>query len=68
MAESGLAFLSTAMCFLAWSAYFWPGPVSSEAIRLLATFASVKTVTRFGVVCSLEAVSGAPARAAHSAS
>ena len=66
--ELGLARSSAAMCFLGWSAYCWSGPGSSEAIRLMAAWASVKIVTRSGIVCLLEANSSALARAAHSAS
>ena len=50
MVVSGLALRSTAMCFLAWSAYIWPGPDSSEAIRLTAAWASVKIVIHPGAV------------------
>ena len=53
---------------LAWSAYCWPGPGSSEVIRLMVAWASVKIVTRSDVVCLPEADSSALARAAHSAS
>jgi len=63
----GLALRSRATCFPAWSAYRWPGPGSSEAIRLMAACASVKFVTRSGIVFLLEADSSARARAAHSA-
>ena len=55
-------------CFLTWSVCIWPGPGSSEAIRLIAAWASVKIVTLSGVVSPLEAVSSALARAARSAS
>jgi hypothetical protein len=61
----GLALLSAAM----WLArVIWLGLGSSEAMRLIATWASVKIVTRSGAVCHLVAVSSALARAAHSAS
>jgi len=36
MVIPGRARRSVAMCFLAWSAYCWPGPGSSVAIRLMA--------------------------------
>jgi len=39
MMMPGLALRSASMCFLAWSAYIWPGPGSSEAIRLMAACA-----------------------------
>jgi hypothetical protein len=61
MVMSGLALRSAAMCFLAWIAYIWPGPGSSEAMRLMAVWASVKIVTLSGVVCRLTAVSSAVA-------
>ena len=67
MMRTGLALRSAAMCFRAWRAYCCPGPVSSDAIRLMATCASVKIVTCFGVVFLLEVDSSARARAAHSA-
>jgi hypothetical protein len=60
----GLALRSAAMCFQVWIAYIWPGPDSSEAMRLMADWASVKMVTFSGVVCRLAAVSSALARAA----
>jgi len=41
---------SAAMCFRALRAYCCPGPGSSDAIRLMATCASVKTATRSGTV------------------
>jgi len=68
MVMSGPAFGSTAMRFLARSAYIWPRPGSSEAIHLMAAYVLVKIVTCSGVVCLLEAVSSALAKAAHSAS
>ena len=68
MTMPGRAFRSVAMCVLAWSVYCWPGPGSSEAIRLMAAWASVKILTRSGVVYLLEADLSALARAAHSAS
>ena len=43
------------MCFLASSAYFFPGPGSSDAIRLIATCASVKMVIRSRIVFLLDA-------------
>jgi len=46
----GLALRSEATGFLAWIAYYWPGPGSSEAIRLMAACAWVKIVTRSGIV------------------
>jgi len=46
----GLALRREAMCFCDWRAYFCPRPGSSDAIRLMAACASVKLVTRFGVV------------------
>jgi len=57
-----------AMCFLAWSAYFWLGPGSSEAVRLMAAWASVMTVTRSGVRYLHKANSSAHLRAARSVS
>ena len=45
MVIPGLAFRSAAMCFLACSAYCWPGPGSSVAMRLMAAWASEKIVT-----------------------
>jgi len=51
MMMPGLALRSAAMCFLAWSAYCWPGPGSSETIRLMAAWASMKIVTLSGMVC-----------------
>jgi len=57
-----------AIFFLAWSAYFWLGPGSFVAIRLMAAWASVNIVTRYGVVCLLEADSSALAMAVRSAS
>jgi len=59
---------STAMCFLAWSAYIWPGTGSSEAICLTAACAPAKIATRSGAACLLEAVSSALAGVARSAS
>jgi len=56
------------MYFLAWSAYCWPGPGSSDAILLMTACASVKIVTRSGVMFLFEADSSVRARAVHSAS
>jgi hypothetical protein len=63
---SGRVLRSAAMCFRARIAYFWPGPGSSDAIRLMAAWASVKMVTLAGTVCRFAAVSRARANAAHS--
>jgi hypothetical protein len=49
----------SAMCLLAWMACNCPGRGSSEAIRLLAAWASVKTVTRSCIVYRLAAISSA---------
>jgi hypothetical protein len=65
---SGLALRSVAMCFLARIAYIRPGSGFSEAMRLMAAWASVKIVTLSGADCCLAAVANALARAAHSAS
>ena len=54
MMISGRAFRSTAMCFLAWSAYFRPGPGSSQAIWMMAAYTSVKIGSHSGVICLLE--------------
>jgi len=62
----GLARRSEAMSFLASSAYCWLGTGSSEAIRLMAAWASVEIVIRSGVVFLHKADSSALARAAHS--
>jgi len=63
------AFLcSSAMCYLASNAYFCPGPGSSDDILLIATCASVKMVTWFGVRTRFVTVSSARASATHSAS
>jgi len=51
----GLALRNVAMCYLAWSMNRWPGPGSSETIRLMAAWASVKIVIRSGVVGLREA-------------
>jgi len=70
MVMSGLALRSTAVCFLAWSAYIWPGLGSPEAVRLVVAWASVKDRDPFwggGGGCLLEAVPRALARAALSA-
>jgi len=56
MAMSGLAFRSAAIRFLAWIAYIWLGPGSSEAIRLMPAWASVKIVILSGVICRLAAI------------
>jgi len=44
MVMSGMALRSTVTRFLAWSACIWPGPGSSEAIRLMA--ACIDCLTR----------------------
>jgi hypothetical protein len=49
---SGRSLRSVAMCFLACIPYIWPGPGSSEAMRLMTAWASVKIVTLSGVVLS----------------
>jgi len=41
----GLAFRNATMGFLSWSTYILPGPGSSEAIRLMAVWASWNIVT-----------------------
>ena len=68
MVTSGRALRSTAMFLLAWSAYIWPGPGSSEAIRVMAAWAFVNIVALSGVTCLLETDSSALERAVHSTS
>jgi len=63
MTMPGLALRSVAMCFRAWRAYCCPGPGASDAIRPMAACASVKMVTRSGVVLLLDAASSARAMA-----
>ena len=67
MIMPGLALHSVAMCFLAWIAYCWPGPGSSEPTRLMASWAPEEIVIRSGTVCLREADSNALVGAAHSA-
>ena len=67
MVMRGLALRSEAICFRAGRAYCCPGPGSSDAICLMAACASVKIVTRSGVVFLLEADSNARANLAHRA-
>jgi len=59
MVMSGPDRRRVAIYFRAWSAYFWSGPGSSEAIRLMAAWASVKIVTRSGVVLQCAGEGGA---------
>jgi hypothetical protein len=48
-----LALRSATMYFLAWTANIWPGPGSSEDVRWIAAYASVKIVTLSGSCGSL---------------
>jgi len=48
MVMSGLALRSTVMCFLAWSAYIWPGQTPLRP-RLMAACVSVKIVALSGM-------------------
>jgi hypothetical protein len=68
MMMPGRTLRRAAMCLRAWIAYIWPGPGSSEAMRLMAAWMSVKMATLSGAAYRLAAVSSALARAAHSAS
>jgi len=52
------------MSFTAWSAYHWLGPVSSDAIGLMAAGASANTSPRPGVIRRDKAVTRALGRAA----
>jgi len=58
MAMPGLALRSVAMCFRARIACIWPGPGSSDAILLVAAWASVEIVTLSGVVAQCIGRSG----------
>jgi len=48
----GLADRGVAICSLAWIAYFCPGPGSSDAMRLMAAWASMKIVTLSGGIAA----------------
>jgi len=59
MVMPGLARRSAAISLRTWMAYFFPGPGSSDAIRLMAACASEKVVPRSRVVFLCEAISKA---------